>query len=254
MPVLEAPLVAALCAVALLGGLFLAWRLSPPGRALGLAVVACCGCAFGVITGDVLAQERLAGADGPLADWLTANRSEGLTAVMQVTTNLGSAWAALPLALVAAVIVPAPEHRRRAAVTALVAVAGIIALVNAIKLVVGRARPDLALVLVETDSASFPSGHAAQSAAACAAIAHLVAAHRPERALRITAWPVAAAVVLVVGYSRLYLGAHWLTDVLGGYALGTAWTAAVITALHRPPRVTAARFGAPAPEGRAGPL
>src|SRR5207248_11440655 len=66
---------------------------------------------------------------------------------------------------------------------------------------------------------SFPSGHATQSIAFYAMAAIVLGLGRSPRT-RTVLWSVAAAVVIVVGASRIYLGAHWLTDVLGGYALG----------------------------------
>ena len=220
---------------------FLARRLQPGGAlglslTLGLAVIIACGWTFGVITEDVLGHEELAIEDSPVQGWLAAHRTAWLTAVMQVVTELGSAVVALPLVLVAALVIPAQGRRRRAVTNALVVVVGAAVLVNAIKLLIGRSRPDLAQMLVDTGSYSFPSGHSAQSAAAYAMIAYLVAKRWPPWGRQVTAWTAAVLVVLLVGFSRLYLGAHWFTDVLGGYALGAAWTATVLTTtgtLHR---------------------
>ncbi|QUH03797.1 bifunctional DedA family/phosphatase PAP2 family protein [Saccharopolyspora erythraea] len=220
---------------------FLARRLHPGGAlglylTLGLLVIVGCGWAFGKITEDVLGHEELAADDSPLSHWLVAHRTGWLTAAMQVATALGSAWIAVPATALATALLTARGDRRRAVTTALGTVAGAAVLVNAIKLLIGRDRPDFALMLVETGSYSFPSGHAAQSAAACATIAYFAAARWPQWGHQVTAWAAAVLLALLVGFSRIYLGAHWFTDVLGGYALGLAWTTTVITttgALHR---------------------
>jgi membrane-associated phospholipid phosphatase len=52
----------------------------------------------------------------------------------------------------------------------------------------------------------------------------------PRWGQRVAAWTTATLIAVLVGFSRLYLGVHWLSDVLGGYALGAAWLAVVITA------------------------
>ena len=74
--------------------------------------------------------------------------------------------------------------------------------------------------------AAFPSGHAAQSVAFYAMLAIILGAGRSPWAKAVL-WSVATLVALAVGGSRIYLGAHWLTDVLGGYALGASWVATV---------------------------
>jgi undecaprenyl-diphosphatase len=61
-------------------------------------------------------------------------------------------------------------------------------------------------------------------------LAVVLGAGRSPR-VKLALWSAAVLVALVVGGSRIYLGAHWLTDVLGGYALGTFWAAVVVIAM-----------------------
>lgn len=94
------------------------------------------------------------------------------------------------------------------------------------KALVGRARPELTDHLVQVTSASFPSGHAANSAIIYLTIASLIAQIVPERRARL--YILASAVILVttVGFSRVYLGVHWPSDVLAGWSFGTLWALA----------------------------
>jgi undecaprenyl-diphosphatase len=96
--------------------------------------------------------------------------------------------------------------------------------------VVGRPRPPAAIWIGHYPGASFPSGHATQSAAFYAMLAIVLGAGLSSRR-RAIVWSAAALVVLIVGASRIYLGAHWLTDVLAGYALGASWVAIVVSVL-----------------------
>ena len=126
-----------------------------------------------------------------------------------------------------AVIVGVVEFRRlpNRAVFALLAltVGGQFAIVNLIKVIVARARPDLAQ-LTGYSSYSFPSGHAASAAATFAVIALLVGRRRNRRVRAALAGGATAIAVTVAG-TRVLLGVHWLTDVLAGLAIGWAWFA-----------------------------
>lgn len=95
-----------------------------------------------------------------------------------------------------------------------------------LKFAFARARPDIVPHLVEVSSASFPSGHAMNSAMVYLTGAALLAS--AERDWRVRGFLVTAALVLTlaIGFSRVFLGVHFPTDVLGGWAIGIAWAVA----------------------------
>ena len=98
--------------------------------------------------------------------------------------------------------------------------------VTLIKNIVGRARPTVVDHLVNVSTLSFPSGHAANSAIVYLTMATLLSQLVERRAARTYLFVAAAAIVTVIGASRIYLGVHWPSDVLGGWAFGTLWAVA----------------------------
>ena len=113
---------------------------------------------------------------------------------------------------------------------------------NALKLGVARPRPDLVPHLVEVHDLSFPSGHAMLSAVTYLTLGLLLARMQTSRAARYYFVAVAVLLTLLVGMSRVYLGVHFPTDVLGGWSAGAAWACLcwliglrVIPATERPP-------------------
>ena len=96
-------------------------------------------------------------------------------------------------------------------------------LVSIFKAAFGRARPDLAYADFLVPSLSFPSGHASMSAVVYLTLGALIAGTRPRLAQRVYIFTTAALMTTLVGLSRVALGVHWATDVLGGWAFGAAW-------------------------------
>jgi len=124
-------------------------------------------------------------------------------------------------------------HRRRAQAGVFVAaVIGGELLAQLVKVLVGRTRPDLVPHLDLVYSSSFPSGHSTLSPIVYFTLAGLVAAGEGRRAQKALLIGAAVALVLAIGVSRVYLGVHWPTDVLAGWALGTAVAVVATLAVH----------------------
>jgi undecaprenyl-diphosphatase len=114
---------------------------------------------------------------------------------------------------------------RKAATAAFVvaAVAGGGLASTLLKLAFARARPDIVGHLVDVHSASFPSGHALNSAVTFLTLGALLARTEGARPMRIYVMVVAISLTLLIGFSRVYLGVHWPSDVLAGWCVGAAW-------------------------------
>lgn len=95
-----------------------------------------------------------------------------------------------------------------------------------------RPRPDLVPHGAFVYSGSFPSGHSTLSAATYLTLAMLVASLETRRRTKALAYSLAAALVVAVGFSRVYLGVHWPSDVLAGWCLGATWALAAWIALR----------------------
>ncbi|HJS39775.1 MAG TPA: phosphatase PAP2 family protein [Sphingomicrobium sp.] len=109
------------------------------------------------------------------------------------------------------------------AVFVVVAIASGALAANLLKWMFVRARPDLVPHLVSVDSASFPSAHAMNSAVTFLTLGVLLSRTQKDSRLKIYLMATAVILTLIVGFSRVYLGVHWPTDVLAGWAVGAAW-------------------------------
>ncbi len=207
-------------------------RVSPPPRsrllllAGGFIALFACLLALGAIAEDVHDQEAIA-LDAVATPLLHSLSSPALDAVMQALTDLGSTIVVVPLFAVSFALLIWRRHRREALFLA-VSIGGSTALNQSLKLIFQRPRPQLAWAQVQPEY-SFPSGHAMNSIVFYVALALIVLVLWSRRAGLIS---VALAIVLalLIGTSRIYLGYHYFTDVVGGLLAGAAWLLIVLGA------------------------
>lgn len=170
----------------------------------------------------LVAQLRTSVFDAVVLEWFYAGTEPWLVRAAVAVTALGAWTMLVPFTLIAAWILLRRGEGRAAAYLLAFTLWGR-AIVDMVKLLIGRTRPESLEHLAETFSASFPSGHAANSTIVYGCAAILLAPGRP--------WVLALALALsfAIGISRLLLGVHWPSDVVGGWTLGLLWT----LALHR---------------------
>lgn len=183
--------------------------------------------------------------DSGVSQWVQEHRSEPWTTIAEAVTTAGNT---VPLVLLAAAIVVAlaiKGHRLEAAWLAVTSLAGWLLMVG-LKAVFGRTRPPEDQRLLEIDSFAFPSGHAMMTMVVFGSIA--VCGYRVSSWLRdhrgvLLLAPLAS---ILVGITRVYLGVHWSTDVLAGWAAGAVWVALCALVLRRLDRP--ARAAGPQPD------
>jgi membrane-associated phospholipid phosphatase len=169
------------------------------------------------------------GFDRSITSWSVDHRASWLTTVARALSTIGSQKVLLPLVAVVAIVLIVRGARTPAGLL-IVIWAGAIELYSLAKSVVDRPRPPMHLWLTSASSSAFPSGHATQSLSTFAALALVSAAVVPVA--RRPGLVLAAVVAAGVGWSRVYLGVHWATDVLAGWLAAACWVALVARVAH----------------------
>ncbi|MBU4527294.1 MAG: phosphatase PAP2 family protein [Hoeflea sp.] len=149
---------------------------------------------------------------------------------VEITAIGGYPLIILTLAAVAGFFIV--TRRYGAAAYAVLAVGSGALLTQTLKQYYGRPRPDLVDHLDTVHTLSFPSGHALVTTVAYLTIASLVIGFLDDRRARIYVLSVAVFVAFIVGFSRVYVGVHWPSDVAAGWALGAAWASLSWLILH----------------------
>jgi membrane-associated phospholipid phosphatase len=185
---------------------------------------------FGILAEDVVTGAPLTVTDATLARWLYAHAAPRATRAMFAATELGGPTMITSVTLATAAVL---MWRRRWPwlLTLILVVPGGALLNEVIKIAFHRARPKFDVPILAVKGYGFPSGHAMMATLLYGLLAVLLV-----RTLRDVRWcmlvvGVAGLVVVLVGISRMYLGAHYLSDILAAVAAGVAWLVLCLTAV-----------------------
>jgi undecaprenyl-diphosphatase len=192
---------------------------------------------FGVVADRIYLQESFA-LDTYANPFLHSISSPALDSVMNGITSLGSVEIVSAFFVLAVVLLFSRGLRTEALFLA-VAIGGSVALNGIMKVIFQRPRPQLPWASVLPDY-SFPSGHSMNSMVFYLALAVILWA-RYGRKVGTVAVVTALAIAFAVGFSRVYLGYHYVSDVVGGFAAGLAWLLVVALAFEVVPRTWARR-------------
>jgi len=192
---------------------------------LALAALAIWG--FSILAADVWGGDPPLRWDEAMVAWVHRHTTTRGARIFGGITQLGNATFTL---MMAAAIAPALRRHRALLVGWIAAFLGSFAIQRGLKAVVQRVRPPTASAFLDVHSFSFPSGHATASMVAYVMLAYALS-RLMEASLRrrLVLYLGAAVIIGAVGFSRIYLGVHYPSDILAGYAVGLAWVAICLT-------------------------
>ena len=214
--------------------MFLVRRFQPEGAfglsfTIGLAVLVISVWIFGGVLHDVLEQEEVALLDAPIVSYVAAHRISWVTEVMEGITYTGSDVFLLALVSIGGLVLRYRTGSWRPLLLLAAAVLGATLLDLVAKLTIARPRPSVAWMAVPAAGFAFPSGHSVGSTAAYGGLTYLIAQAQMDWRARVEWLTIGVVIAFLVGVSRVYLGVHWPTDVIAGWALGSAWLAILFT-------------------------
>lgn len=184
---------------------------------------------FQALAEDILEGETL-GFDTQIINAVRGATSQTLTTVMEIITLFGDWRVMVPLAVIVGLVWWRQRQFGRVAMLVTAAAGGSL-LEQLLKLIFHRSRPDILGHLISVSGYSFPSGHAMISMCLYGILLYLFAYGQP-RGVQVASLMAAALLLFGIGLSRVYLGVHYPSDVLGGYTAGFIWVMANIVAYH----------------------
>lgn len=200
---------------------------------IGLALVWGFTGVFAEVYENVTERDGIAVVDQPVLDAAVRSRTPLTAQLATDFTDIGGKIGMPIITVVAAVAIALAWRRWTPVVLMAIASGGSLLMTVTGKELTGRARPPQSLAVPPFESSpSFPSGHTLNATVVLGLTAYLLVIWLHRKRWRTLVIGVAGILVLAMGLSRVFLGHHWLTDVIAGWAIGLAWLASVITG-HR---------------------
>ena len=221
--------------------------------ASGLAIAVLGTAAFVALAGEVSSGSTQT-FDESVLRWIAVHHSARLDTLMLEITALGTGVVVLMIVVIAALFLVLTQHKY-SAILLLASTFGGLVLNAVLKLGFHRPRPSIIVHAVHTASSSFPSGHAMSAAIVYGTVAYLAARLHPSRWARWFMMFAALGLIVLISFSRMYLGVHYPSDVVAGVSIGLAWAAFCMATLEaiqkfgirRDPRILEEEKPAPGP-------
>ncbi|PWT72670.1 MAG: hypothetical protein C5B60_09295 [Chloroflexi bacterium] len=220
---------------------------TPTGLTLTLGLIAAGALLWNVLelTFEVVTGSPTVGIDRRIINLVATLRTPTLDQVMYLITFLGSVQTIVVLTAVVVLVALVAGRPRSAVLVVLAVVAGAL-FFELVKLLVQRPRPLLEDARIVQGGFSFPSGHSTVSATLYGTVAYLLIRNLRQNRWKVLIGVATALLVLAIGVSRIYLGVHYPSDVLAGWAAGALWVVLVMIAehvwtVHRPLPLSALR-------------
>jgi membrane-associated phospholipid phosphatase len=196
---------------------------------LGILFLSLATWLFATLAEDVIHGDPITTIDVRFSNWLHVHGTSGITRLMLLITNLHSTWGVTIMTLLVSIYLWRRRLRHWLFTFLLTVYSGIL-LNHLLKIIFHRARPHFADPILTLTSHSFPSGHTMTATVFYGTLCAIVISRADSWAGRVSWILVALLLITLVGFSRIYLGVHYLSDVLGAMAEGGAWLALCLTA------------------------
>lgn len=159
------------------------------------------------------------GFDLAAAQWFYSIRSDHLNSLFIIITHLGDAWFITALCIL---LLAFPYARKNGSAWLLVCGALLSAILQrSLKYMIKRPRPEIEMFLIEQSGYSFPSGHSMTGLVFYGFAIYLIRKKYPGSRIATVSTILLGALIFLIGFSRPYLGVHYVTDVLAGWSIGS---------------------------------
>jgi undecaprenyl-diphosphatase len=196
---------------------------------LPISLALCIG--FGAIFGYIafaIGNESIAPFDTAVIGFVQGLEAKWLTTFMKLISWIGSGYVVAPIAVIGFVVLFFVLHNRPQAFLFIVVIAGSVVFNSLLKKYFKRERPDIHQI-IEENGFSFPSGHSMMALALYAIIAFIAWRYVKSLGGRVVLLLLSAFMIIIIGTSRIYLGVHYPSDVVGGFAVSAFWVTIAIT-------------------------
>jgi undecaprenyl-diphosphatase len=194
-----------------------------------LAFILCVG--FGVLFGYIatsIGNESIGRFDTSIIGFVQGMEMPWLTAIMKVFTWIGSTYIVVPVTLIAFCLLFFKFHYRQQAFLLVLVIAGTILLNHLLKIYFKRERPEIHRIM-DANGFSFPSGHTMMAFSLYVIIAYIAWRNAKTVFGRVLLIVFASFMIFIIGTSRIYLGVHYPSDIVGGMAASALWLTIAIS-------------------------